>query len=175
MIENILVLDTETSGLSPDKHKIIELAVVLYNLKHKTILQCFSTLFPCDENPVEDINGIKPDATKCTMAEMYWPHLADMIYYTDVIVAHNAQFDKGFVKQLDQVNWQCKPWLCTKLDFVWPVDLPRRRLLDICQAMGVEYKGAHRALSDCLLMVECFNKIEDLQERFDSAMEKIIK
>jgi DNA polymerase III subunit epsilon len=179
MIENVLVIDTETTGLSADKHKIIEIAGVLYNVQHKTILQQFSTLFPCDENPVEDINGINAEATRSSYDRMTIDILLrSFICYSQAIIAHNAQFDKGFFQQLilpEDNHWITIPWICTKQDFEWPVSLPRKRLQDVCEAMGVKYERAHRALSDCLFIVDCFSKMEDLESRLQKAYDKVIR
>lgn len=172
MIENILVIDVETQGLNPKKHKTIEIGAVLYNIPHRTILQQFATLFPCDENPVENINGIKAAATKATMDRHYWDlHFLTMINSSQAIVAHNAQFDKGFIAEME-INI-VTPWICTKNDFEWPVALPRKRLMDVCEAMGIKYDKAHRALADCLLIIDCFDKIEDLESRLQEALSKV--
>ena len=171
MIENILILDTETTGLDSKKDKVIEIAVILYNLQHKSILQSLSTLFPCDENPVEHINGIKAEATKCAMPfSALTARLKSMIQYSQAIVAHNASFDRAFVKESTINEFESIPWICTKDDFEWPVRLPRKRLMDVCEAMGVQYINAHRALQDCLFLVDCFNKVEDLQKRFNTIL-----
>ena len=197
MIENILILDTETTGLSPEKgDKVIEIAAVLFNLKHKVVLQSFATLLPCLDNPVEKINHIKAEATQCKYAflneltkeniEEIWEDpesqssiiydekitldsiLMEMSKYAEVCVAHNADFDKKFIATLpcgDQLLK--KKWVCTKANFTWPVPLQRLRLEDICNGMKVPYVHAHRALADCLLLAQCFQKIEDLEQRFN--------
>lgn len=197
MIENILILDTETTGLDPAKgNKVIEIAVVLFNLKHKAVLQCFSTLLPCDENPCENINHISAESTRCTYPydrelettiETIWddPHspttiitdewpdyfmqgiLPFMADAAQAIVAHNAEFDRKFVASMPCCSELSeRKWICTKKNFTWPVPLNRLRLEDICNAMGVPYVQAHRAMSDCMLMVQCFQKVQDLEERF---------
>lgn len=173
MIENILILDTETTGLNADKgDKVIELAVILYSLKHKTILQNFSTLFPCESNPVEHINGIKAEATKASIPlDFINAQVKVMAANAGALVAHNAQFDKKFLKTLSiWPDIQHMPWVCTKEDFKWPVQLYRNRLQDVCAAMGVAYADAHRALNDCKLIADCFSKVNDLSTRFEGAL-----
>jgi len=175
MLDNVLIVDTETTGLHPDKGaKVIEIGAILYNIQHKTILQNFSTLFPCEENPVEDINGIKAEATRSAIPlELVNGQLLEMVRHCDVIVAHNAPFDRKFIKTLAiWSEYGNKPWICTKSDFKWPVSLHRTRLQDICEAMGVKYIDAHRALNDCKLIAECFNRIPNLGQLMTNAFNK---
>jgi len=169
MIENILILDTETTGLDPSKgSKIIEVAATLFNIKHKIVLQNFSTLFPCDENPVERINHIKAEATRLNYSNIMTDTiLMVMNANAQACVAHNAEFDKRFIASIPCGEVLLKnKWICTKANFTWPVPLQRLRLEDICNGMKVPYFEAHRALTDCLLLAQCFAKIDDLEERF---------
>ncbi len=197
MIENILILDTETTGLDPRKGcRVIEIAVILFNLKHKSMLQCFSTLLPCDDNPCESINHISAEATQCRypyvnnddlIIEEIWenPNSPTSIIYDEeyhyfmegiipemannaqAIVAHNAEFDRKFVESMPCCTELAeRKWVCTKKNFTWPVHLNRFRLEDVCNAMGVPYVQAHRAMSDCLLLAQCFQRVHDLEERF---------
>ncbi len=167
---NILIIDTETTGLYPEKGAIcIEIAALLYSVKFKKVLQTFSTFLPCETNDVEHINNIKAEWTRETMAkEMPLRYLNEMAHYADFIVAHSAEFDKKFLATIpalkDKHLFQTK-WICTKEHFQWPVALTRKRLRDVCYAMKVPYVDAHRALTDCTFLADCFSKIEDLEER----------
>jgi DNA polymerase-3 subunit epsilon len=172
MIYNVLIVDCETTGLSPKDSQIIEIAAILYSVKHNNILQTCSTLIPCKHNPVQYINNISADLTN----EGYFyqsalSRIKEMITDCDAIVAHNAPFDKGFLGTFIPEFLE-KEWICTKNDFKWPVILQRKRLQDVCDAMGVPYINAHRALQDCLLIANCFSKIENLSSHFHSKMEK---
>ncbi len=198
MIKNILIIDTETTGLDPKNgDKVIEVAAILYNLKYKSILQCFSTLLPCEINPVEQINNIKVESTQCNypfvgtkstkeQVEEMWNNpesgctviyeekislneiLIEMATAAQVFVAHNAEFDKKFMATLACGDYfYNKQWICTKNNFRWPIQLGRKRLQDICEQMNVPYVNAHRALNDCLLLAQCFSKIDDLEDRFN--------
>ena len=175
MIENILVLDTETSGLHPQHGAVcIEVAAILFNVEHRTILQSFSTLLPCKENPVEDINGIKVAATQATIPlSLMRGQLELMVRSSQAIIAHNAEFDIKFIKTLCIPAFDSVPWICTRLNFEWPKPLARRKLLDVCEAMGVPYERAHRAMSDCVFIVDCFNKVDDLRERLEKSLMSI--
>jgi DNA polymerase-3 subunit epsilon len=164
---NLLIVDTETTGLDPNKSKLIEVAGVLYNVEEKVVTQTVSTFLPCHENQAEHINHIKAGWTMLHMARVaaldFFFALSEC---ADLIVAHNAPFDRNFLKLANLPDtFHSKPWMCTKDNFHWPCRLERKRLQDVCQAMGVPYVEAHRALNDCRLLVQCFNKVEDLSER----------
>jgi DNA polymerase III subunit epsilon len=172
-MENILIIDTETTGLNPDKgDKIIEIGAALYNVQHKTILQNFSTLLPCETNPVEHINNISAASTKSKIPYKYvLDQLIEMCDYSDAVIAHNVQFDRKFILSIDYLaKFHSKKWICTKDDFKWPFILHRKRLMDICQAAGVMYVEAHRALTDCHFIASCFSKVNDLERRLEMAM-----
>lgn len=199
MIENILIIDTETTGLDPKNGcQVIEIAAVLFNLKHKSILQSFSTLLPCEINPVEQINHISADLTRCPYAfrhdipikpeeiQAAWEDpaspgallydenlslnaiLIEMARHAEACVAHNAQFDKKFVATLPCSDaLLSKRWICTRNDFKWPVHLTSKKLQDICLALNVPYLNAHRATMDCLLLAQCFERVDNLEQRFN--------
>lgn len=174
MIENVLIIDCETSGLHPEHGaQIIELGAILYNVKHKAILQQFSTLIPCDANPVEHINNISVEITNCNYTFIWALEMTKLMSMNaQAVVAHNAQFDRKFILADHHLSLHFKDckWICTKNDFQWPVPLKRTRLIDVCEAMGVQYVSAHRALVDCNFIVQCFGKVNDLQERIDGSI-----
>lgn len=165
---NILILDTETTGLNPNPDKCIEVAAILFNVEYRQMVQSITTLLPCDANPVEHINGIRPDLTRT----QYSPQnvivaLEGMAMNCDAIVAHNAQFDHKFMKivpGLGDAFWT-KPWVCTRNDFKWPSKPVRLRLQDICESLDIPYVDAHRALADCSLLANCLAKVDNLAEQ----------
>ncbi len=169
-MSNLLILDTETTGLDPSKGaKVIEIGAVLYNIKHKQVIQSLSFFLPCHENPVQNINHIDPEWTQCNPnTHSALTFLQDMAKNCDYVVAHNADFDKRFMRTvINSTEFWEKRWICTKANFRWPVVLPRLRLEDVCNAMKVPYVNAHRAMSDCLLLAQCFTNVSDLESRFE--------
>lgn len=167
---NILILDTETTGLEPSKGaRLIEIGALLYSVTHQVTLQTFSTFLPTAVNEAEHINHIKPEWTRSGYDIVpAFDMLEGMANMADFIVAHNAAFDKKFMQLAEMSDsFYAKRWICTKENFTWPVRLPRMRLEDICHAMGVSYVGAHRALTDVQFLADCFSKIEDLERRFE--------
>jgi DNA polymerase-3 subunit epsilon len=129
-------------------------------------------LLPCDSNPVQNINHISPESTQSNYSLANLDSiLMGLVDSAQVCVAHNAEFDKRFISLLSTGQHILnKPWVCTKANFTWPATLPRLRLEDICNAMRVPYVNAHRALADCLLLAQCFQRVEDLEARFEKAL-----
>lgn len=166
---NLLIVDTETTGLYPEKGDLcIEVGALLYNVEHKKVIQTMSTFLPCKENKVEHINHIKAEWTDCKQGLVIpFRWLNEMASTASFIVAHNADFDKKFLKTIAPINdifWKSR-WICTQRDFPWPVPLARKRLMDICEAMKVPYVDAHRSLPDCQFLADCFSKVDDLEAR----------
>lgn len=174
-MDNILIIDTETTGLNPEKGAIcIEVGAILFSVKHKQPLQICSTLLRCLANEVEHINNISPSLTQLiTNPSGMLSEIFMMATKANAIVAHNAQFDKKFIYTIDPfkvIGFSHKPWICTRNDFPWPALLSGRKLSDICNAMYVPYVDAHRALADCNLLMQCLQKVNDLEYRLESAL-----
>ena len=169
-VKNILILDCETTGLFVSKGaELIEVGALLYNLEHRKVLQTCSAFLPCVTNDAFHINQIEPAWTQQANGYAAIEFILEMAYEADYIVAHNAQFDREFMATVivrPHAFWDI-PWVCTKNDFVWPAKMPRNRLQDLCNAMGVAYIDAHRALTDCQFLADCFSRVPDLQARFD--------
>jgi DNA polymerase III subunit epsilon len=182
-IENVLILDTETTGIEPCQGGLIEIGAIFYNVPTKSIIQQFSTLLHAEENPAFEINRISTDSLKATICEIEVSCLGlllDMIKFSDLIIAHNADFDKNWLKTLECLKSlkgdfipDYKKWLCTRNDFTWPIlKATPLNLIHIAVALGVPIVSAHRALTDCQLIASCFNKIDDLEERLIEAQKE---
>lgn len=58
-MNRILLLDTETTSLSPDDGDCIELAAVVFSLEHMCVVKAYSTVLKTgNPNPIEHINHI---------------------------------------------------------------------------------------------------------------------
>jgi len=174
-MRNILIIDTETTGLEPEAGaEIIEIAGVLFNVEYKEILQQGSTFLKVNNNPQYSVNKINSEVTKVQFNQhIGLKFLEGMINESDYLVAHNAEFDKNFcVKSMYPELEKCETmkWIDT-YDFDWPEPLPNgKSLVNVALSMGVPVLSAHRALTDCLLIASCFQKIENLQGRLINAL-----
>ena len=59
-IEHIVITDTETTGLDPATSQVIEVACVVYSVKHYAVVESYSSLIYAESNEAERINRISP-------------------------------------------------------------------------------------------------------------------
>ena len=172
--ENILILDTETTGLDNEKDDCLEVGSILFNVKNRSVLAQQSFLLPVEKNNAEKINNIPAEITRLPQplpeAIKYFESL---VRVSDVIVAHNAEFDmKWFgLNKLPQIE---KQWICSMDDITWPVDRQlktRPSVRDLALAYGVPVWNAHRALTDCIYLAEVFKKCSNLEQLLTRALE----
>ena len=166
----IVVLDTETTGLYPGLgHRIVEIgAIRLENWQE--VGQMSSLIQPGRkmDPKASSVNGIDDAALvgQPTFSEV----AEDLLTLLNgaVVVAHNAEFDAGFVGQELlihglQTNGQAtvlpNPWLCTLLLARRHFHFGRNNLSHIARHLGVRMGRAHRALSDVYMTAEILKRM----------------
>jgi len=166
----LLIVDTETTGLTPTTANLIEVGVVVYDVETSTALQQISTLIPFDDNPQFALNGISWEASK-KINYAQWNQALDFMgllaEHCDYLIAHNAQFDKLWCDSI--YLFPAKQWICSYKDIDWnphkATDLARLAL-----AHNVPVVDTHRALTDCRLLSEIFRRRDDLAELIQDAV-----
>ena len=163
----ILILDTETSGLDEHKNEIIEVGCILFHLASKSVLSQLSFLLPVNENEAQFVNGIDPVITKISQP---WEESINLfmklVESSDLIIAHNAEFDKKWFGKgrLPKIN---KKWVCSLEDINWSFKKSlkmRPSVTDLALSFDIPVWKLHRALSDCFYLSEVFKKCVNLEE-----------
>ena len=172
--ENILILDTETTGLDNKNDDCLEVGSILFNVKSRSVLAQQSFLLPVEINNAEKINNIPAEITRLPqpLSEAI-KYFESLVRVSNVIVAHNAEFDKKWfgLKKLPQIE---KPWICSMDDITWPADRQlktRPSVRDLALAYGVPVWNAHRALTDCIYLAEVFIRCSELEKLLIRALE----
>ena len=182
----IAVLDTETTGLSVDKGaEVIEIAIAVIDTESQMMIRGFSTLL-CPNNipeeaekdisllnPAEKINRIKPESLLSDLSvDGDLTEAAYLLNAADVIVAHNASFDRPFVEAMlisRGYDLPDTPWVCSLKELNFPHATTSKKLTHLASDHGIISIGAHRAMVDVMMLVELIFKIEDLDEQMRTA------
>jgi len=172
--QRLLILDTETTALSPQQGQCIEVGAVLFDVSSRSVLMQVSFLLPCDHNPAQSVNGIPAAVSR--LPQPWRSGLScfeAMVADADALLAHNAAFDRqwfgnGSLPALE------KPWICSMEDIRWPADRQLRAtpsVRDLALAYGVPVWAAHRALTDCIYLVQVFQRCDELEPLLQAALE----
>ena len=164
------VLDLETTGFSPITEKITEIGIM--KLKDGKVIDEFS----CFVNPEKPIPARVIEVTGITdymvqdaeTIDKVFPKILEFIKGS-VLVAHNADFDIGFLKHNAKVlgydfDFTYLDTLSLAKD-LFP-DYKTYKLGRIAKNLGIKVEVAHRALDDVDTTVKVFNiMLEKLKEK----------
>lgn len=171
--ESYVVIDIETTGLSPLCDEIIEISAI--KVENNSIIETFSFLIKPKCNSlsyfITKLTGItnKMLASAPSISEIL-PQFSEFIG-DSILIGHNVNFDINFLYD------EFQKILKTKLnnDFVDTMQIARRlypelahhKLKDVAEKHGVCTKGAHRGLKDCEITQAVFVKMrEDVIQKF---------
>jgi DNA polymerase III subunit epsilon len=150
----ILVLDTETTGLDQSKEKIIELALLRVDVDTATGLPVgVVDVYDGLEDPgipipkeVQAITGINNEMVRGQRLDE--ERIAILLQGVDVVIAHNAGFDRPFV-EARLPGFAKIAWVCSFADLDWKAQgRSSAKLENLALEMGWFY-DAHRAEMDC--------------------------
>lgn len=154
-----MVVDTETTGLSKDGDKIIDLGYVLAEFHPGTglvhrVLERYSGF----EDPGRPIPAAITELTGIRDADVAGQRLDEArveaaIARADVVIAHNAAFDRGFLEARFP-SFMDKWWACSQRE------APRQAMMTgstklewLAYHLGGVFYGAHRALVDAEVLL----------------------
>lgn len=167
-IDDYVLFDFETTGLSIYDAKIIEIAAV--KVRDNKIVDKFN----CLVNPEEDIPQEITDLTGITNEMVENSPVIDEALYDflafiedDVLIGHNINtFDMNILcnraKELFDITL-LNSFIDT-MDLarcLQELDVPNYKLSTLCDALGVRNDNAHRGYSDVLANNECYQKMKE--------------
>ncbi len=157
LIRTGAVLDTETTGLKKSD-EIIEIALRTFQFNKNTgeliaLLDTYSALQePSSPLSFEvqkitgltdyDLRGMKID----------WSKVDGMLSTVDLIIAHNASFDRPFVEKKSSVS-VTKPWACSHRQIDWTSKGLGSSKLELLSIYHGFFTNAHRALNDVIALL----------------------
>jgi len=150
---SIAFLDTETTGLDRVNDVIIELAIKVISFEIKTgIIVSIEKQYESFNDPQDTISKEITQLTGINNkmvdgSSIDWGHVDSILKNVELIVAHNASFDRAFVDRSSQVSPNLV-WACTIQDIDWlskGFSNSKQELL--CYWHGFFF-DAHRAMND---------------------------
>ena len=157
--------DTETTGIRPDKDRIIEIAAFDPE-RNETFVQFVHPGFPI---PAESkaITGITDEmVTSASSFQVVGQLFIDFCGPDAVLIAHNNdRFDQLFLQaegnrhQLVLPSWKYIDTL--KWSRKYRSDLPSHALQNLREVYGIGANQAHRALDDVMVLYKIFSTMVD--------------
>ncbi|MBP3039244.1 DNA polymerase III subunit epsilon [Bacillaceae bacterium Marseille-Q3522] len=159
-----LLLDVETTGLSPYKDEIIELACILFSYRHDTgeifevVSQDSFLREPLSESAKQNyqsafrIHGIPYQMVKGkTFNDI---KIQDYFQQSNSIFAHNASFDRSFLNRLYPESNELN-WYCTMRNIPWKqYGYSNSKLITLLSAHHITKHQTHRAMDDITYLLE---------------------
>lgn len=147
-------LDTETTGLSYHTDKILELGMVKFEYCVDGHIYRILEEFNQYQDPKEPIaphitqlTGITDEMVKGKNINK--DEVAKFLEGVDIIIAHNAQFDRPFFEKMFP-GIEPKAWGCSRVDIDWQIEgIESQKLEYLAYKYNFFYEG-HRAVTDCL-------------------------
>ncbi len=160
------VLDIETTGLSFRTEKITELGAVIY--KNGEVIrefECFVNPEKTIPEEVVNVTHITDEMVKdAKTIEEILPEFLEFIG-DRIIVAHNADFDVGFIKyNAEKIGMKLENTYIDTLRLAKDLfpDYKKYKLGIIADKLGIKVDVAHRALDDVITLVKVFKVMQDM-------------
>lgn len=150
-----LIIDLETSGLDPALDEIIEIGVLLFGIPSSgevsSIIKCYGSLDEPSKpiSPeIQKITGITNEALKGQRID--WNLVQTLVEEADILIAHNAPFDRGFLLRRPEIKVEAKHWACSLHHIAWKEHGFNTLSLNYLSCdHGFINPFAHRAIFDC--------------------------
>lgn len=147
----VVFVDVETTGLDAKTDRVIEIACLPLRVDEAWRPVAFEPAYDELQDPgiplppeIVKLTGIV-DADLAGRAIDWW-RVMDLIGDADLLVAHNAAFDRPFVEAA--MGATDRVWGCSKAQVDWTESgTPSRALAVLCAWHGAWYES-HRAMSD---------------------------
>ena len=163
------VLDLETTGFSATTEKITEVGIM--KVKDGEVIDEFSTFVNPEKHipqRVSEVTNITDDmVADAETIDKVFPKILDFIEGS-VLVAHNAPFDIGFLKQnAKALGYEFDYTYIDTLSLAKDLfpDYKKYKLGKIAENLGIKVEVAHRALDDVDTTVKVFRVMMDMLKK----------
>lgn len=166
-VDDYVLLDIETTGLSPQSDDIIEIGAI--KVRQNQIIGQYESLIKINRrlNPFSTkLTGITDEMLK--NGKDVTTALEEFVDFAgkDIIVGHNVNFDINFIYD------KCERYLDTyfKNDFIDTMRIakkvlpnsPNYKLGTLAEHFDIDYSQAHRGLKDVEITYEVYNRLKGM-------------
>ena len=160
-----VILDTETTGLDHRRNEIIEIGAIAFTYNEAGAIGDVSGVFGGLRQPLA---AIPPEITRLTGItdemvagqEIDIPALEAMIAPADLIIAHNAAFDRPFCETFHPLFGR-KAWACSNAEVGWSARGYEGSKLGYLIGQAGFFHEGHRAVDDCFALLEVLDRAVD--------------
>ncbi|TWB07793.1 DNA polymerase-3 subunit epsilon [Rhizobium sp. ERR 1071] len=153
-----VILDTETTGLDARKDEIIEIGLIGFTFNEDGEIGDFTGVYGGLQQPsipipaeVTRLTGITDAMVLGQLIDM--PAVRALIEPADLIIAHNAGFDRPFCEAFSSI-FARKAWACSNSEINWSArGYEGTKLGYLINQSGYFHVG-HRAVDDCFALLE---------------------
>lgn len=170
----LCVVDTETTGFSPHKHELIEIAAIKLDPSSLAEIGSFeSKISPArlsDADPKAlEVNHYSAEewAGAPSLAEV----MSNFAVFADgaTLVGHNVSFDKRFIEEAMKstgvgmsIDYHC----LDTVSLAWPMrkngSVRSLRLDSLAEYFKLDRSGSHRAMADARCCLEIFRRLTEI-------------
>ncbi|NHT75513.1 DNA polymerase-3 subunit epsilon [Rhizobium sp. PP-F2F-G38] len=160
-----VILDTETTGLDHRRNEIIEIGAIAFTYNASGDIGDITGVFgglrqPLAPIPLEitRLTGITDEMVEGQQIDV--AALEAMMAPADLIIAHNAAFDRPFCETFHPV-FERKAWACSNAEIDWSARGYEGTKLGYLIGQAGFFHEGHRAVDDCFALLEVLNRAVD--------------
>lgn len=153
-----VILDTETTGLDARKDEVIEIGLIGFTFNDEGKIGDVTALYRGLQQPsvpipadITRLTGITDEMVAGQAIDK--PLMMALVEPADLVVAHNAGFDRPFCESLSAI-FASKAWACSNSEIDWSArGYEGSKLGYLVNQSGYFHEG-HRAIDDCFALLE---------------------
>jgi CRISPR-associated protein Cas2 len=166
-----VVIDIETTGLSPDRDEVMEIGAV--KVRERQVEATFQALLKIEGNipqPVSQLTGLTDEVLQAEGRQLEEVLPEFLSFVEDLpVVAHNGDFDYAFLRAACEKNGL--PLLSNRrVDTLsaakrYIEQLPNYRLDTLVDYFNIPVTRLHRSLDDCFATMQLYQKLNEIRQR----------
>lgn len=176
----LVFLDVETTGLSFDNDRVIQLCLrpVLANKQTYEVSAVAKSKvyyndpgFPLSEE-IKELTNITDEQVSGESIDWNW--VRDTLERADFVICHNASFDRGMIeKELNRASLKSTEtiWACSMSQVFWRSFCRPSRALEVLCAWSGFFYDSHQAANDVDAMIHVLRKNGKMKELLEAAVQ----